>query len=170
MTVVSASVVATTVAQVGSIDAALGIILLAFLLGGLFQIALGLLGVGKYIRYFPYPVISGFMSGVGLIIIALQVWPFLGSASPKSTLEVFTRIGEPLSQINTHAVILGGITVVVYYLFPRLTTAVPSVLVALLAAPASVVAAERRSSGTFPAACQRFSWAGSSRRAGHLSL
>ncbi|MBK6489697.1 MAG: SulP family inorganic anion transporter [Gemmatimonadetes bacterium] len=133
MTVVSASVVATTVAQVGSIDAALGIILLAFLLGGLFQIALGLLGVGKYIRYFPYPVISGFMSGVGLIIIALQVWPFLGSASPKSTLEVFTRIGEPLSQINTHAVILGGITVVVYYLFPRLTKAVPSVLVALLA-------------------------------------
>jgi len=125
MTVISASIVAMAIEQTGSIEKGMGIILL----GGLFQIALGLLGVGKYIRYFPYPVISGFMSGVGLIIIALQIWPFIGSASPKSTLEVFTRIGEPLSQINLHAVLLGGITVAVYYLFPRLTKAVPSVLV-----------------------------------------
>ena len=133
MTVVSASIVAMGIARGGTIEAGMGIILLAFMLGGLLQIALGFLGVGKYIRYFPYPVISGFMSGVGLIIITLQVWPFLGSASPKTTLDVFTQIRTPLSQINWGAVLLGGITVAVYYLFPRLTKAVPSVLVALLA-------------------------------------
>ena len=132
MTVVSASIVAMAIEQTGSIESGLGIILLAFLLGGLFQIALGFLGVGKYIRYFPYPVISGFMSGVGLIIIALQIWPFLGSASPKSTVAVFTQIGTPLTQINWAAVLLGGITVAVYYLFPKITKAVPSVLVALV--------------------------------------
>ncbi len=133
MTVVSAAIVAMGVARAGSIEAGMGIILLAFMLGGLIQIALGSLGVGRYIRYFPYPVVSGFMSGVGLIIITLQVWPFLGSASPKTTLDVFTKISIPLSQINWGAVLLGGITVAVYYLFPRLTKAVPAVLVALLA-------------------------------------
>ncbi len=132
MTVVSAGIVVMGIETAGSLEAGMGIILLAFMLGGLFQIALGFLGVGKYIRYFPYPVISGFMSGVGLIIIAMQVWPFLGSASPKTTLGVFTQISTPLSQINWGAVLLGGITVAVYYLFPLLTRAVPSVLVALV--------------------------------------
>ena len=132
MTVVSASVVALAIEQAGTLEDGLGIILLAFLVGGVLQIILGVLGVGKYVKYFPYPVVSGFMSGVGLIIVALQLWPFLGSASPKSTLEVIARIREPLGNINGHAVVLGAITVAVYYLFPRVTKRVPSVLVALL--------------------------------------
>ena len=97
MTVVSATVVAYAIDQTGSIEAGLGIALLSFAVGGVLQAGLGLLGVGKYVRYFPYPVISGFMSGVGLIIIFLQVWPFLGHHSPKSILDVFLKIGEPLS-------------------------------------------------------------------------
>lgn len=141
MTVVSASIVAMAIEQTGSIEQGLGIILLAFLLGGLFQIALGLLGVGKYIRYFPYPVISGFMSGVGVIIIALQIWPFLGSASPKSTLKVLTEIATPFSQLNFQAIMLGGITVAVYYLFPKITKVVPSVLVALVVGTVIAVSA-----------------------------
>ena len=132
MTVVSASVVATAVATTGSVEAGLGIALLAFLCGGVLQILLGLVGVGKYVKFFPYPVVSGFMSGVGLIIIVLQIWPFLGSASPKSPLEVFTRIAEPIAAVNWSAVMLGAITVAVYYLFPRVTKAVPNVLAALL--------------------------------------
>ena len=132
MTVVSAAIVAYGIEKTGSLEAGLGIVLLAFLLGGVFQIVLGLLRVGKYVRYFPYPVISGFMSGVGLIIIFLQIWPFLGSSSPKSTIEVFTRIGEPLSQINWAAVGLGALTLVTYYLFPKITKRVPAVLVALV--------------------------------------
>ena len=132
MTVVSASIVAYAVAAFGDIDGGLGLILMCFLVGGLFQIGLGLMGVGRYIRYFPYPVVSGFMSGVGVIIILLQLWPLLGSKSPKSTIEVLTRIGEPLAAINFAALALGLLTLAVNYLFPRLTKKVPSVLVALL--------------------------------------
>lgn len=132
MTVVSASVVLFAIEATGSLEKGIGIVFLSFLVGGLLQIGLGLVGVGKYIRYFPYPVISGFMSGVGLIIIFLQLWPLLGSSSPKSTVEVFTRISEPLSALNVAALGLGILTLVVNYLFPKITKKVPSVLVALI--------------------------------------
>jgi len=139
MTVVSASVVAVAVGRAGSVESGLGIILLTFFLAGAFQILFGILGIARYVKYFPYPVISGFMSGVGLIIVVLQVWPFLGSESPKSTLEVFTRINEPLGAINWAAVGLGTLTIAVFYLFPRLTKAIPSALVALLAGSLAAV-------------------------------
>ncbi len=144
MTVVSAAIVAYAVEKTGSLEAGLGIVLLAFLLGGVLQIVLGVLRVGKYVRYFPYPVISGFMSGVGLIIIFLQIWPFLGSASPKSTVKVFTEIATPLSQINWAAVGLGVLTLATYYAFPRITKKVPAVLAALVVGTvAGVVAASQ---------------------------
>lgn len=132
MTVVSAAIVLYAVNATGSIENGLGVILLCFLAGGVFQIMLGLLGVGKYIRYFPYPVVSGFMSGVGIIIIILQLWPLLGSNSPKSTIAVITNIAEPLAVINWAAVALGLLTLVVNYTFPLITKKIPSVLVALL--------------------------------------
>ena len=132
MTVVSASIVLFAIETTGSIEKGLGIVLLCFLAGGVFQILLGILGIGKYIRYFPYPVVSGFMSGVGLIIVFLQLWPLMGSSSPKSTIKVFTEIATPLAAINWAAVGLGLLTLVVNYTFPLLTKKVPSVLVALL--------------------------------------
>ncbi len=132
MTVVSASIVLFATQTAGSLEAGLGLVLMCFLAGGIFQILLGLLGIGRYIRYFPYPVVSGFMSGVGLIIVFLQLWPLMGSSSPKSTIEVFTKIAEPISKLNWHAIGLGILTLVVNYTFPLLTKKVPSVLVALL--------------------------------------
>ena len=62
----------------GSISKALPIILAVFLLSGLLQIALGLMGVGKYIRYIPYPVVSGFMTAIGVIILVTQIAPTVG--------------------------------------------------------------------------------------------
>ena len=140
MTVVSAAIVMFAIESAGSIEEGLGIVLMCFLAGGLFQIALGLMGVGRYIRYFPYPVVSGFMSGVGLIIVFLQLWPLMGSASPKSTLKVFTHISEPLAAINWAAIALGVVTLVVNYTFPLLTKKVPSVLVALLVGTGAALA------------------------------
>jgi len=133
MTVVAASIVASAVTRTGSLEEGLGIVLMSFFACGLFQLGLGLLGIGKYVKYFPYPVISGFMSGVGVIIVLLQVWPLLGSPSPKSTFEVVSHIQEPLSAINWGAVFLGLLTLSINYLFPFVTKAVPSVLVALIA-------------------------------------
>lgn len=132
MTVVSASIVIFATEATGSIEAGLGIVLLSFLAGGVIQIGLGLLGIGKYIKFFPYPVVSGFMSGVGLIIIFLQLWPLMGSSSPKSTIKVFTQIAEPLAALNYAALGLGILTIIVNYTFPLLTKKVPSVLVALI--------------------------------------
>ena len=62
----------------GSISKALPIILAVFLLSGLLQIVLGLMGVGKYIRYIPYPVVSGFMTAIGVIILVTQIAPTVG--------------------------------------------------------------------------------------------
>ena len=62
----------------GSISKALPIILAVFLLSGLLQIVLGLIGIGKYIRYIPYPVVSGFMTAIGVIILVTQIAPTVG--------------------------------------------------------------------------------------------
>ena len=85
MTVVSAALVASAIEIAGSLESAMGIIVLTFLLGGLLQIVFGFINIASYVKYFPYPVVSGFMSGVGLIIIILQLFPFVGLSSPKST-------------------------------------------------------------------------------------
>lgn len=80
------------------------------ILGGLFQILLGLLRIGRFVSYTPYSVISGFMSGIGLIIIIIQVLPFLGvkavSGGPVTVIQAWP---EQLANYNLHAI---GIAVV----------------------------------------------------------
>ncbi len=79
MTAVSMVVIAGIVAaNNGNVNQALPFILLVFLLAGLFQICLGLIGLGKYIKYIPYPVVSGFMTAIGVIILFTQILPMLG--------------------------------------------------------------------------------------------
>jgi SulP family sulfate permease len=79
MTAVSMLVIAGIVAaNNGDVSRALPAILAVFLLAGLIQIGLGVLGLGKYIRYIPYPVVSGFMTAIGVIIILTQVLPAVG--------------------------------------------------------------------------------------------
>ncbi|MFS4415575.1 SulP family inorganic anion transporter [Maribacter sp. 2307ULW6-5] len=133
MTVVSAALVASAIETAGSLQDAMGIILLSFLLGGALQIVFGLINIAGYIKYFPYPVISGFMSGVGLIIVILQIFPFVGLDSAKSTLKVMADLPRLFSDFNWQALALGVLTVLIYYLFPKITKAVPSALVALIA-------------------------------------
>lgn len=79
MTAVSIVVIAGIVAiNDGSVEKALPAILTIFLLAGLMQIGLGFLGIGKYIRYIPYPVVSGFMTAIGVIILVTQILPAIG--------------------------------------------------------------------------------------------
>ncbi|MEN1784020.1 MAG: SulP family inorganic anion transporter [Bacteroidota bacterium] len=132
MTVVSAALVANAIDVAGSLQDAMGIILLSFFVGGVLQIVFGLINIAGYIKYFPYPVISGFMSGVGLIIVILQLFPFVGLSSPKSTLKVIMDLPRLFEAFNWQAMVLGGMTVAIYYLFPKITKAIPSALVALI--------------------------------------
>ena len=79
MTAVSMVVIASIIAtNDGNIAKALPAILTVFLLAGLMQIGLGVLGLGKYIRYIPYPVVSGFMTAIGVIILLTQILPSIG--------------------------------------------------------------------------------------------
>ena len=79
MTALSMVVIASLIASNdGDVGKALPIILAVFMLSGLFQVGLGFMGLGKYIRYIPYPVVSGFMTAIGLIILTTQTLPVLG--------------------------------------------------------------------------------------------
>ncbi|MEL6652846.1 MAG: SulP family inorganic anion transporter, partial [Bacteroidota bacterium] len=123
MTVVSAAVVAFGIQMTGSLDNSMDIILLSFLLAGFLQVVFGFLNIASYVKYFPYPVISGFMSGVGLIIVILQIFPFVGLDSAKSTIAVMQGIPRLFAEANLSALLLGGITIVIYFLFPKITKA-----------------------------------------------
>ncbi len=132
MTVVSAAIIASMIAVKGDLASAMPSILLCFILAGLFQVVMGLLGAGKYIKYIPYPVISGFMTGIGVIIITLQLFPMLGHISPGKIIDIFKNIGTPLSDINMYALLLSLLSIAIIYLFPKITKAIPSPLVALI--------------------------------------
>ena len=97
MTAVSMVVIAGIIAlNDGSLEKALPAILVVFLLAGLMQIGLGLLGIGKYIRYIPYPVVSGFMTAIGVIILVTQILPAIGYY-PKEDAE-FVNLYKPMAE------------------------------------------------------------------------
>jgi len=134
MTVVSAATIGVFVAQStdGNIAAVMGAIIASFVLAGILQVLMGVFKVGSLIKFIPYPVISGFMSGIGVIIILLQLFPAIGQSSPKTTIDVVKEIIPALQNINTWAIIYAALTILIIYLFPKITKAVPSTLVALL--------------------------------------
>lgn len=132
MTVVSSVIAATLLQQAGSLELGMAIVLLTFFLAGVIQIIFGLAQLGKLVQFIPYPVVSGFMSGIGLIIIFLQIFPLIGHSSPNKIIDVFANFMAPLQSINGEAFILGLLTIAIIYLFPRITKAVPSTLIALI--------------------------------------
>ncbi|RDK88641.1 SulP family inorganic anion transporter [Marinirhabdus gelatinilytica] len=196
MTAVSMVIIAGIIAaNDGDVEKALPYILLVFLLAGLMQVGLGVLGLGKYIKYIPYPVVSGFMTAIGVIILITQLLPMMGyyanadddfieqfkpeaeevlldkilkeeAAEDILVLEDFRetvrraeRITEndiqmesktlaksassgvlgsiktlprAIKNINWLEFILASLTIFIIYGFKKITTAVPSTLVALL--------------------------------------
>jgi len=71
------------------------------MMGGLFQILFGFLRIGKFIEFVPHPAISDFMSGIGVIIILIQIGPLLGQASPAKPLASLQMMPEFFSNIHT---------------------------------------------------------------------
>jgi SulP family sulfate permease len=132
MTVVTSATIASFVLIYGNPENALPAIVVCFILAGIFQIVMGVIKLGSLIRYIPYPVISGFMSGIGVIIILLQLFPAIGQASPQKTYQVVASMIPALENINPWALFYSSLTIAIIYLFPRITKAVPSTLVALL--------------------------------------
>lgn len=133
MTVITATLVSGAFASSGgSLSQVLVSMALAAVFCGIFQVLFGLIKIGKYVRYIPYPVLSGFMSGIGVIIILQQLYPLLGQSGSGSMLALLGGLPTALGHTSVKALLLGLGTVAIIYLFPLLTKKVPSTLVALL--------------------------------------
>ena len=134
MTVVTATLIGGVWASSGgSLADVLISMSLAGLFCGLFQILFGIIKLGKYIRYIPYPVLSGFMSGIGVIIILQQLYPLVGLKGSGSMVDLLMGIPHAVSQgISITALLLGLGTIAIIYLLPLLTKKIPATLVALV--------------------------------------
>lgn len=133
MTVVAAMVVSLGLANAGNLENAWPLIIGTFVLAGLFELVFGILNFGKYVKNMPYSVFSGIMTGIGIMIISLQIFPLFGHASPHGFLNIMTNIGDCIANLNGQALLLGAITIAIVYGFPKITNKVPSILVALVA-------------------------------------
>ena len=131
MTVVIATVFSTEIARDPENGAAIAFTVI--ILSGIFQIIFGIMRLGKYITLMPYTVISGFMSGIGAIIILLQLGPFLGHPASANVVQSVGRLPYFLSNANPESVILGILTLAIVFLTPaRITRLIPSPLLALI--------------------------------------
>ncbi len=125
-----------------SLSGSVELVFTAVMLAGVLQVVMGFLGVGQYIRLVPYPVISGFMSGIGAIIIILQLGRLLGHAPPGEPLQAMIYLPTALSDINFGALALGLGTLAVTFLWPaKWGKYLPSPLAALIAGTALALVA-----------------------------
>lgn len=97
-------------------------------LGGLLQILFGIVGIGRLIRYIPYPVVSGYMTGVGLIIIGSQIPKILGAPAGLNWRDALT---SP-AWWDWRALLVGAITVITAAMAPRITRRVPGTILGIL--------------------------------------
>jgi len=126
MTIVSASIFTM---YAGEPAVAFTVVMMA----GAFQFIFGLLGLGRYINLMPYPVISGFMTGIGCILIIMQLEPLLGYASPTSVVNALTVLPTELLRPHWDAVVVGVTALLICVLTPKSVTRVlPAPLLALL--------------------------------------
>ncbi|MCR4811821.1 MAG: SulP family inorganic anion transporter [Bacteroidales bacterium] len=134
MTVVSAALVSSAwAASSGSLSAVLISMTMAALFCGLFQILFGVIKLGKYVRYIPYPVLSGFMSGIGVIIILQQLYPLVGLKGSGSMIQLLAGFPTAVATGFTLAALLLGVgTILIVTLLPLLMKKVPATLVALI--------------------------------------
>ncbi|NJD24820.1 MAG: cyclic nucleotide-binding domain-containing protein [Betaproteobacteria bacterium] len=105
------------------------------LLAGLLQIAYGAVGLGRLIKYMPYPVVSGYLSGVGLIILASQLPKLLGTPKDLKLWQAFAAPADWAWQ----GVAVGLVTMAAMLVAPRLTKRVPAAILALAAGMATYV-------------------------------
>ncbi|MEO1507554.1 MAG: SulP family inorganic anion transporter, partial [Cyanobacteria bacterium J06633_23] len=104
------------------------------MMAGVFQIIFGSLRLGKYVTMMPYTVISGFMSGIGIILVILQLAPFLGQDSPGGVVGTLQSIPTLLANIQPAETILAATAVAIIWFMPaKLRRLVPPQLIALIA-------------------------------------
>ena len=131
MTVVMATVFTKLIAE--NPESGMAMAFTAVMLSGAFQILFGILRLGQFITLMPYTVVSGFMSGIGVIIVALQLAPLLGHPAQSSALAGLQSLPEALANPDPVAAGLGILTLAIVFGWSgRLAKIVPSPLLALI--------------------------------------
>lgn len=132
MTVVMTAVIANLTAS--NPENGMAMAFTVVMMAGVFQIIFGCLRLGKYVTMMPYTVISGFMSGIGIILMILQIAPFLGQASPPGgVIGTLQSLPELLTSIQPAETMLAAIAVAIIWLMPaRFRRWIPPQLVALI--------------------------------------
>ena len=132
MTVVFTAVIAKLIASDPVHGAAMAFTVVV--MAGLFQILFGIMRLGKYVTLMPYTVVSGFMSGIGVILIILQIGPLLGQASPGGgVIATLNNLPELLAGVRVQETVLALLTVAILFFVPaRLKRYLPPQLLALV--------------------------------------
>lgn len=126
VTIVVASIMHALNADVSSV-------ILVIFMAGILQVILSLTSLPVIVKYVPYPVISGFMNGVGVIIIIMQLNPLLGCPVMSNTINSITALFQNLSHINYDALFIGGITLLMVFAIPKKFNKIfPSQAIALI--------------------------------------
>lgn len=118
---------------ISSVNGNLANVIPILIMAAIFQLVISITDIPKMIKYVPYPVISGFLTGIGLIIIILQLSPLLGGITYSSTLKAILSYPHLFTHINYQALILGIGTLVLLFFTPKVITKyIPSQLLALI--------------------------------------
>ncbi len=126
VTIVVASVMHALNADISSV-------ILVIFMAGILQIILSLTSLPAIVKYVPYPVISGFMNGVGIIIIIMQINPLLGCPIMSNTINSITAVFQNLDNINCHALFIGLLTLLIVFAVPKkFNKIIPSQAIALV--------------------------------------
>lgn len=126
VTIVVASVMHALNADIPSV-------ILVIFMAGILQIILSLTSLPAIVKYVPYPVISGFMNGVGVIIIIMQINPLIGCPVMSNTINSITSLFQNLDNINLQALFIGALTLLIVFAIPkRFNKIIPSQAIALV--------------------------------------
>ncbi|MEJ2417175.1 MAG: SulP family inorganic anion transporter [Exilibacterium sp.] len=137
MTVVMTAMITEFAAQYP--DQGLTLAFSTVFLGGCLQVALGGLRLGKYIVMVPYPVISGFMTGIGAIIILLELGPLLGFSPGGNIIDAVGQLPSQVANYDSHALLIGSLTLAIIFLWRgRAARVVPPPLLALIVATLTI--------------------------------
>ena len=110
----------------------LPMVMAAVVIGGVCEVLLGVLRLGRFITLVPYSVVSGFMSGIGFIILVLQLGPFVGITTRGGVVDTLQTLANSPG-LNPAALAVGVMTLAVVFLSPlRLRQWIPSPLLALV--------------------------------------
>ena len=116
-----------------ALNADISSVVLVIFMAGILQIILSLTSLPAIVKYVPYPVISGFMNGVGVIIIIMQINPLIGCPVMSNTINSITALFQNLDNINLQALFIGALTLLIVFAIPKkFNKIIPSQAIALV--------------------------------------